>query len=81
MAGPAPGTEDRITPPAHPYPAGATTDMNLADLLDLAFANAPAVVLVTLMAVVGLVAAFVARATPGGITTPALDPSEYWGAA
>jgi hypothetical protein len=55
--------------------------MNPADLINLAFANAPFVALVALLAFVGMIGAFVARATPGGIATPALDPSEYWGTA
>jgi len=78
MADQATWAEDRVTPAAFP---GATTDMNPAALIDLVFANAPAVVLVALLVVVGLIAAFVAKATPGGITTPALDPREYWAAA
>ena len=55
--------------------------MNPAALLDLVVANAPFVALVALLAFVGLIGAFVARATPGGITPPSFDPTEYWGAS
>ncbi len=55
--------------------------MNPIDLINLAFANAPFVALVALLAIVGMIGAFVAKATPGGIETPALDPTGYWAAA